>query len=204
MQRTRRQILDSIKLSGPMSVDQLGEILEVMPVTVRAHVNVLERDRLLRGSEHRTGRAGRPSILYSLTDEAQDLFPKDYAGLASNILDNVRKLHGDRCVTQVIERIGEEMAQANADKFRARDMASKVEQASRVMNQNGSLATWEKQGDKYNLTAHNCPYLHVAEHSPGICGMETAFLRKALSAEVTLESSVINGAHDCKFFIQGN
>ena len=96
------------------------------------------------------------------------------------------------------------MAQANADKFRARDMASKVEQASRVMNQNGSLATWEKQGDKYILTAHNCPYLHVAEHSPGICGMETAFLRKALSAEVTLESSVINGAHDCKFFIQGN
>ena len=204
MQRTRRQILDSIKLSGPMSVDQLGEILEVMPVTVRAHVNVLERDRLLRGSEHRTGRAGRPSILYSLTDEAQDLFPKDYAGLASNILENVRKLHGDRCVTQVIERIGEEMAQANADKFRARDMASKVEQASRVMNQNGSLATWEKQGDKYILTAHNCPYLHVAEHSTGICGMETAFLRKALSAEVTLESSVINGAHDCKFFIQGN
>ncbi|MCH8086765.1 MAG: ArsR family transcriptional regulator [Chloroflexi bacterium] len=204
MQRTRRQILDSIKLSGPMSVDQLGEILEVMPVTVRAHVNVLERDRLLKGSEHRTGRAGRPSILYSLTDEAQDLFPKDYDGLASNILDNVRKLHGDRCVTQVIERIGEEMAQANADKFRARDMASKVEQASRVMNQNGSLATWEKQGDKYILTAHNCPYLHVAEHSPGICGMETAFLRKALSAEVTLESSVINGAHDCKFFIQGN
>ena len=204
MQRTRRQILDSIKLSGPMSVDQLGEILEVMPVTVRAHVNVLERDRLLRGSEHRTGRAGRPSILYSLTDEAQDFFPKDYDGLASNILDNVRKLHGDRSVTQVIERIGEEMAQANADKFRARDMASKVEQASRVMNQNGSLATWEKQGDKYILTAHNCPYLHVAEHSPGICGMETAFLRKALSAEVTLESSVINGAHDCKFFIQGN
>ena len=187
-----------------MSVDQLGEILEVMPVTVRAHVNVLERDRLLKGSEHRTGRAGRPSILYSLTDEAQDLFPKNYDGLASNILDNVRKLHGDRSVTQVIERIGEEMAQANADKFRARDMASKVEQASRVMNQNGSLATWEKQGDKYILTAHNCPYLHVAEHSPGICGMETAFLRKALSAEVTLESSVINGAHDCKFFIQGD
>ena len=204
MQRTRRQILDSIKLSGPMSVDQLGELLEVMPVTVRAHVNVLERDRLLSGSEHRTGRAGRPSILYSLTDEAQDLFPKDYDGLASNILDNVRKLHGDRSVIQVIERIGEEMAEANAHKIGARDLAGKVEQASRVMNQNGSLATWEKQGDKYVLTAHNCPYLHVAEHSPGICGMETAFLRKALSAEVTLESSVINGAHDCKFFIQGN
>ena len=204
MQRTRRQILDSIKLSGPMSVDQLGEILEVMPVTVRAHVNVLERDRLLKGSEHRTGRAGRPSILYSLTDEAQDHFPKDYDGLASNILDNVRKLHGDRSVIQVIERIGEEMAQANAHKIGARDMAGKVEQASRVMNQNGSLATWEKQGDKYVLTAHNCPYLHVAEHSPEICGMEMAFLRKALSAEVTLGCSVINGAHDCKFFIKGN
>ena len=65
MQHTRRQILDCIKVNGGMSVDQLGRKLQVMSVTVRAHINVLERGNLVKGRELRTGRAGRPRIVYT-------------------------------------------------------------------------------------------------------------------------------------------
>ena len=82
MQHTRRQILDCIKVNGGMSVDQLGRKLQVMSVTVRAHINVMERGNLVKGRELHTGRAGRPRIVYTLTDQAQELFPKDYDHLA--------------------------------------------------------------------------------------------------------------------------
>ncbi|MFQ5873261.1 MAG: helix-turn-helix transcriptional regulator [Dehalococcoidia bacterium] len=203
MQRTRRQILDCIKLKGSMSIDQLGGELGVMPVTIRAHVNVLERDHLLQGSERRTGRAGRPCRVYSLTEEAQELFPQGYDNLATSILDNIRKLQGEETLEQMVKQVGEDKAEIHAESIHGKDMDGKVEQATEVLNQEGCLAKWEKAGDKYVLTAYNCPYLHVAEHSPEICGMEVAFLKNVLSAQVKLVSSVTSGDPNCVFNIEG-
>ena len=186
-----------------MSVDKLGEELGVMPVTIRAHVGVLERDQLVQGCQQRTGRAGRPSIVYTLTDDAQNLFPKRYDNLASGILDNIKKLHGQETVVRVIEKLGEDMAEAHADRIQGKDMDGKVEEAAQLLNEEGSLATWEKRDDNYVLTLHNCPYLHVAEHRQEICGMEVAFLKKALSTDVKLEESVVSGAINCVFTING-
>ena len=203
MQRTRRQILDYIKLNGGMRIDQLSEVLQVAPITVRAHVNVLERDQLLKGQEHRTGRAGRPGILYYLTEQAQELFPKYYDHLASSLISNVRKLYGEQSVNLVLKRVGEEMALASSDEIQAEDMGNRIGEAAKIMNKMGSFATWGKEGDKYILTAHNCPYLHVAKECSEICDMEVSFLKKALSTHVELECSVVGGAHNCRFFIEG-
>ena len=185
-----------------MSIDQLGGELGVMPVTVRAHVNVLERDQLLRGVEHRTGRAGRPSRVYSLTEKAQELFPKSYANLATHILDNVRELYGDESAAQLVDKIGQDMADAHSDKLDGKPLSDKVGIAARILNDNGCLATWEKVGEKYVLTAHNCPYLHVAEHSPDVCHMEIAFLEKALETRVRLDDSLPAGGSNCTFVIE--
>lgn len=174
----------------------------VMPVTVRAHVNVLERDQLLQGVEHRTGRAGRPSRVYSLTETAQELFPKSYDDLATRILDNVRELHGEEVAAKLIDKIGQDMADAHSDKLKGKDLGSKIEIAAEILNDNGCLATWEKVGGKYVVTAHNCPYLHVAMHSPDVCHMEIAFLEKALQTKVQLSDSLPGGASNCTFVIE--
>ena len=203
MQRTRRQILDCIKLKGPLGIDQLGNELGVMSVTIRAHISVLERDQLLQGSERRTGRAGRPSRVYSLTEHSQEVFPKGYDNLATAILDNVKKLHGDGLVVKVVEKIGEDLADGHSESMCEMDMDGKVKEAVRIMNLEGCIATWEKQEDDYVITAHNCPYLHVAESTPAVCGMEVAFLKKALGTPVKLTNTVVSGSTNCAFHIEG-
>lgn len=203
MQRTRRQILDCIKLKGPLSIDQLAGQLGVMPVTIRAHVSVLERDQLLQGSECRTGRAGRPSRVYSLTDQSQEMFPKGYDNLATAILDNVKKLHGDGLVIKVVEKIGEDLANGHPEIAREKNTDGKVKEAVRIMNLEGCIATSEKQRNDYVITAHNCPYLHVAENISEVCGMEVAFLKKALGAPVKLTNSVVSGSVNCVFHVEG-
>ena len=201
MQHTRRQILDCIKLKGGMSVDQLGRELQIMPVTIRAHVNVLERGKLVKRRELRTGRAGRPRIVYSLTDEAEDLFPKDYDHLAASLISNVRQMYGNESVKEILRRVGEEMARSNAEEAKSEDLVERIQGATRVMNKIGSLATWERDKHGYSVTAHNCPYLHVANECADICDMEVAFLKELLDRDVSLECSVAGGAHNCRFFI---
>ena len=202
MQHTRRQILDCIKLKGGMSVDQLGRELQVMPVTIRAHINVLERGKLVKRREMRTGRAGRPRIVYSLTDAAEDLFPKDYDHLAASLISNMRDLYGNDSVKEVLKRVGVEMARSNADEVKSEDLGERIKGATRVMNKIGSLATWERDRNGYSVTAHNCPYLHVANEFADICDMEVAFLKEVLDREVMLECSVVGGAHNCRFFVE--
>lgn len=201
MQHTRRQILDCIKLNGGMSVDQLGRELQIMPVTIRAHINVLERGNLVKRREMRTGKAGRPRIVYSLTDEAQELFPNDYDHLAISLISNMRKLYGNDSVKEVFKRVGEDMARSNADEVKADDLGERIKGATRIMNKIGSLATWEKGEDGFSVTAHNCPYLQVANECADICDMEVAFLKEVLDREVMLECTVVEGAHNCRFSI---
>lgn len=201
MQHTRRQILDCIKLNGGMSVDQLGRELQIMPVTIRAHINVLERGNLVKRREMRTGKAGRPRIVYSLTDEAQELFPNDYDHLAISLISNMRKLYGNDSVKEVFKRVGEDMARSNADEVKADDLGERIKGATRIMNKIGSLATWEKGEDGFSVTAHNCPYLQVANECADICDMEVAFLKEVLDRDVMLECTVVEGAHNCRFSI---
>ena len=198
-----RQILDCIKLNGGMSVDQLGRKLQIMSVTVRAHINVLERGNLVKGRELRTGRAGRPKLVYSLTDQAQELFPKDYDHLAVSLISNMRKLYGNDSVKEVFKLVGEEMAKSNAEEVKSDDLGDRIKGATQIMNKIGSLATWEKDKDGFSVTAHNCPYLHVANECADICDMEVAFLKEMLDRDVMLECSVVGGAHNCRFFISG-
>lgn len=202
MQHTRRRILDCIKLKGGMSVDLLGRELGIMPVTIRAHINVLERSNLVKRKELRTGRAGRPRIVYSLTEQADDLFPNDYDHLAASLISSMRDLYGNDSVKQVLRRVGEEMAKSNAEEVKSNNLGERIKGATRVMNKIGSLATWQRDGDGYSVTAHNCPYLHVANECADICDMEVAFLKEVLDREVMLECSVVGGAHNCRFFIE--
>src|SRR5512140_657216 len=88
VQRTRREILNILKRKGRATLDELAQGVGLVPVTVRAHLNVLERDDLVKYEEVR-GKVGRPYYVYSLTEEADALFPKTYHTLANRVLDSL-------------------------------------------------------------------------------------------------------------------
>src|SRR3990172_8819772 len=103
MQRTRRQILDILKRRGKASLEELATAVELVPVTVRAHLSVLERDDLVQAEETR-GRIGRPYFVYSLTPEAQELFPRSYHALSDRLLSALQEVYGPTGVKRVLER----------------------------------------------------------------------------------------------------
>ncbi|HEX2922718.1 MAG TPA: winged helix-turn-helix transcriptional regulator, partial [Chloroflexota bacterium] len=85
MQRTRRQILDILKRRGRATLEELSKEVALSPVTVRVHLSVLQRDDLVSVEEVR-GKVGRPYFVYSLTEDAEELFPKRYHALANRLL----------------------------------------------------------------------------------------------------------------------
>src|SRR5438093_1023429 len=81
MQSTKDNILAYLKRSGGAGVEAVASEFGLARMTVRQHLSGLERDRLVISREER-GRTGRPHLLFTLTDEGEERFPKRYDRLA--------------------------------------------------------------------------------------------------------------------------
>ena len=81
---TREQILELLQRSGSgLTADALALKLGISAVAVRKHLAALERDNFVM-TELQRRPMGRPTYLYRPTASAQELFPSDYANLATS------------------------------------------------------------------------------------------------------------------------
>ena len=94
MQSTRGRMLEYLQRHGRATVKELGQLLGLTATGIRQHLTVLERDGLVTAREER-GRVGRPTLVYSLTNEADALVPKTYDVLASVLLEEIRATDGN-------------------------------------------------------------------------------------------------------------
>src|SRR3990172_4480018 len=104
LQSTRQQILQYLQRHGRATVKELGQLLGLTSTGIRQHLTVLERDGLVAAREER-GRVGRPTLVYSLTEKADGLFPKTYDLLASVLLEEIRTDEGNEKLHQLLHRV---------------------------------------------------------------------------------------------------
>src|SRR5690349_12010748 len=92
MQKTRQKILEYLKQNGEATVEDLSAALDdLTAVTVRHHLDVLRSQGMIASPEvmHRTS-PGRPRYVYTLTEKAQAMFPKNVGTLTSHMLDELK------------------------------------------------------------------------------------------------------------------
>ena len=89
----RKHILEILKERSGATVAELAGCLEMAPVSVRHHLDILQGDNLIRVDRlARTGAVGRPQQVYALTDNADQYFPDNFAALASGLLRQLRQM----------------------------------------------------------------------------------------------------------------
>ena len=77
MQSTRQEILEILKEDKQATVEDLAERLQLTPMTIRHHLNVLQAQNLVTtATVRRSQKVGRPRLVYTLTAAADDLFPQ--------------------------------------------------------------------------------------------------------------------------------
>ena len=201
MQRTRREILDILKRNGRATLEELARGVKLVPVTVRAHLNVLERDGLVDYEEVR-GRVGRPYYVYSLTEDAEALFPKSYHQWANRVLSSLEQVADPELIAKVIDNMAEVWAAERAPRLRGKDLPARVAEVAVIRTEEGALAEVEQVPDGMAIVQYNCPSARVASsHSEFTCGAELAYLRRLLGEGVQRVEWSQSGARACRYFI---
>src|SRR5450759_3570266 len=150
---TRMEILELLRRRGRSSAAIIASDLGVTPNAVRQHLTNLERDGFVVSHPERSGR-GRPSLLFSLTERADSVFPKRYGQLATMVLQEVQD--------EVFARVATAHVIAIEPALEGLDFDEKLRRVVTWIGRAGTLAEQTETSEGVKVTIHNCPFRNTA------------------------------------------
>lgn len=211
MQTVRRRILEILKRRKSATVGDLARYLDMAPVSVRYHLDILQGDNLIQVSKvHREGNVGRPKQLYSLTKEADEYFPDNFAPLTAGLVAQMKKALAPDQVEAAFCALAREMAQEFFEDGQGDAcVESRLVRVSEFLNERGYLARWEKetlgadgtQAESYLLHTFNCPYAGVSAEHRELCHMDLELMKELVGQSCCRVDSLAEDGRCCTYRI---
>lgn len=219
----RQNILEILKESSGATVAELAERLNMAPVSVRHHLDILQGDNLICvDGLARTGAVGRPQQVYALTEDANRYFPDNFAALASGLLRQLRDLLPPDRFESALRSMAREFAAPAASI--AREDAPNGDPVNEVseermdaivhfLNERGYLARWERRvttggletgaADESVFFLHkcNCPYADISADHHELCIMDQALVDELVGRHCERVRSIAADEACCSYRI---
>lgn len=200
MQATRFRILEIMKEQGDVTVAELARRLDMAPVSVRHHLDVLQGENLICSPRvRRRGTVGRPLQVYALTEAANAHFPRNHEALAIRLLDQLKGLLSAEQLHDMLERMADDEARQAPFLPDDASVEQRLETAVAFLNQRGYLARYERNGESFLLYTLNCPYSGVSEQHRELCAMDLRLISTLLGATPTPVNRLAEGGCRCAY-----
>lgn len=202
LSQSQQEIVKLLRRRGAMTADDLSQEIGISSVAVRQHLEVLEAEGLL-GSRTERRPIGRPRRLFHLTEAADELFPKNYSGLAQILLEYLESAGGTCQVEDAFRFRRERLERDLLPAVEGRDLESRLAAVARMQDEAGYMAEWEKDEDgSYLLREHNCAICKIARRFPQACAEELRLIENVTGAEVVREQHIAGGDPICSYRIR--
>jgi len=202
----RRTVLYALRRRGEASAEQIAEQLDMTVSGARQHLSALIRDGWVESAETATPepKRGRRPLVYAATAAADDLFPKAYGELTNELLGYVEGTDPKLLDDLFAKRREHRVDNAHARLANKRSLAAKVAELTRILDEDGYLATSERVSPGlYLIIEHNCAIWAVAQRYGQACTSELDFIRAVLP-EATVERTqhMVAGARRCAYEVR--
>ena len=196
------RILMALKMHGPLSSANLGDMLGTTGEAARQQLVKLASDGLVAATGE-PGAVGRPLQIWRLTPQAQARFPDTHAALTVQMLDIVRTTLGPSALDAIVSaRETQTLATYGAameDRISLRD---KVAALADIRSSEGYMAEWREEADgTLVLMENHCPICAAAAVCQGFCRAELEVFQAVLGADVRRDEHMLAGARRCAYTI---
>ncbi|MDQ6826023.1 MAG: hypothetical protein M3Z14_02335, partial [Candidatus Eremiobacteraeota bacterium] len=145
----------------------------------------------------------KPTYEFSLTREAETLFPQRYDKMLGAVLREVREQSGSTAVKAIFDGIAARTLAKNRERFVQKSPAEKVNELAGILRENGVDAEVDLVNGSYVLHEHNCPYVNVVQEHPEVCSMIHNVLSEIAPAGHEQTESIATGGNECRFVMKG-
>ncbi|MDR4925597.1 helix-turn-helix transcriptional regulator [Peribacillus simplex] len=178
---------------GDVSVQQIADSFNIHPNVARLHLSKLEDIDMLTSDARKTGKGGRPSRLYRLSDKVIQLhFPyRNYQLLSRIAIQTMMTLgeQGKQAFYETGKAFGEELINqqlalnsTSIDQLGFGEKVNMLKNAATIAGLSPEIQASEEENKIY-FRIFNCPFKEVAEVEPRtICSMHNSFLEGMFEA----------------------
>jgi predicted ArsR family transcriptional regulator len=198
---TRQKIVMLLNKVEHMTVSELSRAMGITPMAVRQHLMYLEKKRIISYVAKKYG-IGRPVFLYSLTEQARDIFPSGYLEFTRNILRTIEKMDGRKKVDSIFKLRKDSKFNDKATALSGiKDIGGKVARLAGMLDEEGYMVETEEGSEAYYLKEYNCPLFGISNEYPEACKYELELYRDLLVAGVERSQCQKDGAPSCTYVI---
>lgn len=200
-QTTRGRIVAELRRRKSASAVDLANEFGLSPNAIRQQLVVLERDGLVIEKSVRRGPT-KPTYEFSLTQEAEKLFPQQYDKMLGAVLREVRDQFGQQGVTAVFDGIAKRTVAKARGRITAADPEGRVAQLTEVLRDGGVAADYSLIDGGFVLHEHNCPYSEVVKDHPEVCSVIHHVLDETIGGKHVQTESLATGGSECRFEVK--
>jgi predicted ArsR family transcriptional regulator len=176
---TRGRILGLLRTEN-RTVKELAAALDLTDNAVRAQLLSLERDRIVQPHGMRRGRR-KPHVAYSLSPEAEHIFPKAYGPLLNHFLEAISNRLSSRALRATLHEVGRAVAKDHLGRLKGRTHRERIKAALDLLDDLGGLARFDESDGKQFIYGRNgCPLAAVTASHPDACLILESLLSKLI------------------------
>ncbi|HEY2103306.1 MAG TPA: hypothetical protein VGH08_08640 [Chthoniobacterales bacterium] len=199
--RTQRlEILNSLKRSRGMSVNELVEKMKMSYMGIKQHCLTLQRDGYL-DTWRRPQKMGRPEMVYRLTRRAHDLFQADSNRFTIDLLQSIQEIHGPNAPEKLLYNLYERKCASLKEKVKGPTVADRARALAKIRDTEGYMSqfTTEDEGGPQIIECHT-PLMNVLDKYPIIGRLEQEMFEQLLGTKVRREETRNSGLYECAFY----
>ena len=200
--RTRRGILDMLKVSGPRDAQMLAGELGITAMAVRQHLYGLQEEHLVEHAEEPRN-MGRPAKMWRLTKAADRFFPDGHANLTVDLLRSVQAAFGKKGMDRLLEVRARDMAAEYAKSLPKTDsLKRRLLALAKIRTKEGYMAeVLPGENGALLLVENHCPICEAAAECQGLCAKELEVFQAVLGPGVDVERTdhIQAGARRCAY-----
>jgi predicted ArsR family transcriptional regulator len=199
--RTQRlEILNSLKRTKGMSVNELVERMGMSYMGIKQHCLTLQRDGYL-DTWRRPQKMGRPEMVYRLTRRSHDLFPADSNEFTLELLRSICDIYGANAPEKLLYNVFEKRTAALKAKAKGENVVERAKWLAKARDSEGYMAQFlPSEKDSPQILECHSPIFNLLEKYPIIGRLEQDMFDGVLGTSVRREETRTSGLYECAFY----
>lgn len=197
------RILERLKRRGATSIPELAREAGLSPESIRAHVRGLVDRDLVQDVGSRGERRGRPERLYTLTRQAEALFPRRESEFLQGLAAYLTEVGEDDLMAGFLERFARERRDAATVRLEGLEGRARLDEVARILTEEGYMAEIRDDGDGASprLRLCHCPVRELVDVTRAPCKAEIGFVRALVGGGLARVEYIPDGDAACSYAV---
>ena len=196
----RMRIIETLKKTQGLSVNELGERLKLSYMGVKQHCDELERNGYV-DTWRRPKPVGRPEMVYRLTPKAQVFFPKATNATTIEVLHAANRLYGHAAGEKLLYSVFALKTEEYMRKLRGNTVLELAEMLVKIRDQEGYMSELSRD-EPVAIVEYHSPIFDLLDEFPLVRRLEREMMERVLGVRIEREEEMASGLYRCRFQFQ--